>query len=446
MNKVKKLSVWQILAIGYLLIILLGGLLLYLPFATKDGDTTLINALFTSTSATCVTGLVPYDTNLHWTVFGQVVILCLIQIGGLGFMTFISVAFIAFKKKFGIQQSKILMESAGEFKFNNLSSLIKRILIGTLIFELIGTALLSIRFIPDFGAKGLYFALWHAISAFCNAGFDIMGSMANGGFVSLTQYAFDPLVVLTIGFLIVIGGLGFFIWSDCLNTKFKFSKMQIHTKIVLLANLVLISLSIILFSLFEKDNVILQNANFGDRLLVAFFNAVTPRTAGFNTIPLETLSDSSYIWTIFLMFVGGSSGSTAGGVKINTLTIIIISSIAVFRNKQDVNAFNRRISDNIIKRALAIVWAYITIIIISVLLLLAFDDLTFKDALFEVVSAIGTVGLSLSVTPTLSIASKIVIMLLMYVGRIGVLTLIYALAERNDNNEIRKPIGNLMVG
>ncbi len=446
MNKTKKLSVWQILAIGYLLIIFLGGLLLYLPFATKSGNTTLLNALFTSTSATCVTGLVPYDTNLHWSIFGQIVILCQIQIGGLGFMTFISVAFIAFKKKFGIQQSKILMESAGEFNFSNLSNLIKRIVFGTLIFEVLGVILLSIRFVPDFGTKGIYFAVWHSISAFCNAGFDLMGTATNGGFVSLTQYAFDPLVVLTVGSLIIIGGLGFFIWSDCLNTKFKFSKMQIHTKIVLLANLVLITLSITLFYLFEIDNAILQNANFGEKLLVAFFNSVTPRTAGFNTIPLETISDSSYVWTVFLMFTGGSSGSTAGGVKINTLTIIIISSIAVFRNKQDVNAFNRRISDNMIKRALAIVLAYFTLIIISVLLLLSFDDLTFMQALFEVVSAIGTVGLSLSVTPTLSVASKIVVILLMYIGRVGVLTLIYALAERNENNEIRKPIGNIMVG
>jgi len=443
----KKLSVWQVLAIGYLVIILLGSLLLKLPIATRDGEqTTFINALFTSTSATCVTGLVPYDTNLHWSIFGQLVILFLIQIGGLGFMTFISVAFFALKKHLGIYQSKLLMESAGEFKFNNLSNLIKRILLGTLIFELIGTGLLSIRFIPDFGAKGLYIALWHSISAFCNAGFDIMGNATNGGFVSLAQYAFDPLVVLTIGLLILIGGLGFFIWSDCLNSKFKYSKMQLHTKIVLLANLIVIICSIAMFYFFERNNPLLTGRSVSDKFLVAFFSTTTPRTAGFSTLPLTSLSESSYTWSIVLMFIGGSSGSTAGGVKINTIAIIVISSVAVFRHKQDVNAFNKRIPDNLIKKALAIFCTYISLIIISTLLILSFDKITFKNALFEVVSAICTVGLSLSVTPTLTVASKIVLILLMYVGRVGVLTFIHAFADKNDNNEIRKPIGNLMVG
>ena len=449
-RRFKKLSVWQFLAIGYLLIILFGALLLKLPFATRNGEsTTFINALFTATSATCVTGLVPYDTGIHWTGFGQVVILLLIQIGGLGFMTFISVAFFAFKKHLGIYQSKILMESAGEFRFNNLSSLIKRIIIGTLVFEIIGTGLLSIRFIPDFGIKGLYFALFHAVSAFCNAGFDVMGTTANGGFVSLTNYAFDPLVVLTVGSLILLGGLGFFIWSDCINTKFRFSKMQIQTKLVLTANFVILFLSITMFMLFERNNVFLtaNNANFGEKLLVAFFNTVTPRTAGFNTIPLETLSDSSFVWLTVLMFIGGTSGSTAGGVKINTVTLILLSCISVFRNKQDVNVYNKRVSDNIIKRAFAIFWTYLILIIISIILILSFEEMTMKEIVFEVVSAIGTVGLSLSVTPLLSIPSKIVLILLMYTGRVGVLTLIYALTENKfDNNEIRKPIGNIMVG
>ena len=447
------MTVWQFLAVGFLLVIILGALLLLLPISVKEGkSTTFINALFTSTSATCVTGLVPYDTNTHWSVFGQSVILCLIQIGGLGFMTFVTVIFRLVGKNMSMTKEKVLMVSAGQEHRVDMRRLFHRILIGTLIFEVLGASLLSVRFIQEFGVgKGLYYAVFHSVSAFCNAGFDLMGgTFGKGTFVSLTRYATDPLVSLTVAGLIVIGGLGFCVWDDLLECRGNPKKFRLHTKIVLAVTLVLLLGSTLLFLLFERGNPDYAQYSLGDKLLVSFFSAVTPRTAGFNTVDLTHLSDGSYLLSVMLMFIGGSSASTAGGVKITTFFVIVMGMVAVFRNKRDIEIGKRRVHSGLLRQSLAVFVSCLFIILIATLAICCIEETneqaTFQAVLFETVSAMGTVGLSLSLTPTLSVASKIILILLMYAGRVGILTIALAFGEKKDLAEVKKPVENILVG
>ena len=448
-----KLTAWQFLSLGYLIVILSGTLLLCLPFATRAGEqTSFLGALFTSTSATCVTGLIVYDTNTHWTVFGQIVIICLIQLGGLGFMTFVTVFFNLLGKNIGISQRKLLMLSAGEDNRNELSRLFKRILWGTFLFEGIGAVFLSIRFIGDFGVgKGVYYSVWHSISAFCNAGFDLMGATFEGGkFVSLTHYATDPLVSLTIAGLIVIGGLGFCVWDDFLESKGDPKKFRLHTKVVLVMTAGLLLFSTLLFFFFERANPDYNAYSLGERLLISFFNAVTPRTAGFNTVDLSRLSDSSFLLMLALMFIGGSSASTAGGVKITTLFVIVMGILSVFRGNRDIEVGKRRIHSELLRQALAVFVSCLFIVMTATLLLCGIEQdnsvATLQAVLFETFSALGTVGLSFSLTPTLCAASQIVLILLMYAGRVGILTIGLAFGEKKDPAKIRKPVDSLLIG
>ena len=278
-----KNTVWQTLALGYLFVILIGSALLILPFATAKGESTsYLGALFTSTSATCVTGLTPYQTGTHWSLFGQIVILMLIQLGGLGFMTFVSSILLFFKRGIGLGNRRLLMASAGSEKLAGLSTLVKRIVIGTAIFEFAGAAALCFRFVPDFGwARGIYYSVFHSVSAFCNAGFDLL---SYEGFGSLSYYATDPVVSVTICILIIMGGLGFCVWGDVLDCRFRYKKYQLNTKVVLTVSFILITVSTFLFMLFEWENPTYADYNFGQKLLVSFFNSVTPRTAGFFTL------------------------------------------------------------------------------------------------------------------------------------------------------------------
>ena len=446
------MSAWQILALGYLVVIITGALLLCLPFATRKGEeTNFINALFTSTSATCVTGLVTYDTNTHWSIFGQVVILGLIQLGGLGFMTFVTVLFQIFGKNMGLSTSKLLMLSAGQEQRNSLRRLFKRLLFGTLFFEGLGAALLSIRFIPQMGAvRGIYYSIWHSVSAFCNAGFDLMGSEAGGKFVSLTAYATDPLVCITVAMLILIGGLGFCVWDDVLEKRVNFKKFSLHTRVVLATSAILVVLPTLLFLFFERGNPDYANYTFGERLLISFFNAVTPRTAGFNIVDMSKFSDSAYLSTLILMFIGGSSASTAGGVKITTFFIIMMGIFSVFRGKQDIEVGKRRVHSSLLHQSLAVFVSCLFIILTATLFICTIErdnqTATLSAVLFETFSAMGTVGLSLGLTPTLSVFSKIIIILLMYAGRVGILTIGLAFGEKKDDAKIKKPLDNLLIG
>ena len=447
-----KLTVWQFLALGYLVVIVAGSLLLMLPFATRDGQSTsYVNALFTATSATCVTGLAPYDTNIHWTLFGQIVILFLIQTGGLGFMTFVSIVFSAIGRNLGLYERKALMLSEGEHRLSGVRKLVRRIALGTTVVESAGALLLCIRFIPDFGVgKGIYYSVWHSISAFCNAGFDLMGGVfADEQFVSLTRYATDPLVSLTIAFLIIVGGLGFCVWSDIVDAKCNVKKFRLYTKVVLLVNTLFLVVSTVLFFFFEHSNPTYENFTLGEKWLVSFFNATTPRTAGFNTVDLTSLSDSGYLLTVILMFVGGSSGSTAGGIKINTLAVIVMGMISVFRGKKDIDIGKKRIDFSLVSQALAVFVSCLILVITATLIICAIepDEIApFRSVLFEVVSALGTVGLSLSLTPVLSTASKCILILLMYAGRVGILTLALALGESRKASETKKPLDTLLIG
>lgn len=447
--KVKfKLSVWQILALAYLLGTILGSILLILPFATKSGQSTsYLNALFTSVSAVCITGLSPYDINTHWTLFGQLVILFLIQASGLGFMTIVSAAFLIFKRNMSTgSKNAFILDSRGNA--NGVLVLLRRIVVGTLLCETVGALLLMIRFIPDFGAgKGIYFSIWHSISAFCNAGFDLMGS-AGGEFVSLTGYATDPLVTLTLTGLIILGGLGFCVWGDVIDCRFNFKKFQLNTKAVLAVNFVLIVSGTALFLLFERDNPSYAGYNFGEKLLVSIFNAATPRTAGFATTDSSTLSDSGVLLTVILMFIGGGSGSTAGGIRVGTFAVIVMGMLAVFRGRKDINIGKKRIDYSLLSQALAILAACLMIVMTGTLIICAVEpsSMGLKEILFECVSALSNTGLSMSVTPRLTAASRIIIIILMYAGRVGILTLALALGEKRTADEIRKPVDTLLIG
>lgn len=447
--KVKfKLSVWQILALAYLLGTLLGSILLILPFATKSGQSTsYLNALFTSVSAVCITGLSPYDVNTHWTLFGQLVILFLIQASGLGFMTIVSAAFLIFKRNMSTgSKNAFILDSRG--KTNGVLVLLRRIVVGTLLCETVGALLLMIRFIPDFGAgKGIYFSIWHSISAFCNAGFDLMGS-AGGEFVSLTGYATDPVVTLTLTGLIILGGLGFCVWGDVIDCRFNFKKFQLNTKAVLAVNLVLIVSGTALFLLFERDNPSYAGYNFGEKLLASIFNAATPRSAGFATTDSSTLSDSGVLLTVILMFIGGGSGSTAGGIRVGTFAVIVMGMLAVFRGRKDINIGKKRIDYSLLSQALAILAACLMMVMTGTLVICAIEpsSIGLKEILFECVSALSNAGLSMSVTPRLTAASRVIIIILMYAGRVGILTLALALGEKRTADEIRKPVDTLLIG
>ncbi|OQC15217.1 MAG: Ktr system potassium uptake protein B [Firmicutes bacterium ADurb.Bin080] len=446
MNKfLRKLSVWQIIAIGYALVILLGSFLLSLPFSSKEHIwTPYLNSLFTATSATCVTGLVVYDTFTHWSGFGQAIILLMIQIGGIGFMSIITLFAMMLKKHIGLYERKIIAQSAGSNGRTGVVRLIQKVLIGTLIFEGAGTALLMIPFCRDMGFwKGLYYSVFHSISAFCNAGFDIMGFQ--GQFSSFTNYTGDPIVVLTLSTLIFWGGIGFIVWADISDNKFNWKKFQLHTRVALIASVLLIGISSLLFFLFEKDHI-MKNMSAGEAFLASLFQAITPRTAGFNTIDTASLSESSSLLTMILMFIGGSSGSTAGGLKVTTFVVLLLGVFALSRNKGEISIGKRSIEQSQLLKAFTLFSLYLLTTVIFTLIIVAIEPFSLKSILFEVISAIGTVGLSTGITPVLSITSKLLIMLLIYIGRVGIITFVLAFSDTKNNSAIKKPTDRILIG
>lgn len=440
-----KLTYTQIIAFGTLAIMLLGGVLLSLPISSRSGDSTpLINAFFTAASATSVTGLVIYDTYSHWSSFGQVIILFLIQIGGLGFMTVVTLFSMFLRRRIGLRERRLLMESANTLKIGGIVLLIKKILIGTFIFESIGAILLFIRFYPDMGLKsGLFNAIFHSVSAFCNAGFDIMGKY--GEFTSLTRYSKDIVVNITVMTLIIIGSIGFVVWDDIGKNRLNFKKYLLHTKIVLTTTAILIFVSAILFYIFEVNRTMV-NMTISEKILASFFQSITPRTAGFNTINMTRLSESSSLLTIILMFIGGSPGSTAGGIKTTTFVVLIIGAISSAKHKQDLSIFKRRLENNALKRASSITFIYMFSTLLSICIICGIQDFTMKEVLFEVYSAAGTVGLSMGITPYLNSISKLIIIVLMYGGKVGSLSLALVLAEKKEVIPISRPIEKIIIG
>lgn len=443
-NKLK-LTPLRTIILGYFVIICLGAFLLCLPIASRGGQwTNYFDTLFTATSATCVTGLIVFDTYTYWSIFGQIVILIMIQVGGIGFMTLAISAMTLTKRKIGLRSRYTLQESVNAAQVGGIVRMTRFILIGTAFFEISGAVLLSFRFCPQYGFwKGVYFAVFHSVSAFCNAGFDLMGG--SDPFSSLTQYASDPLVNVVIVLLIIIGGLGFFVWSDIKTNKFRFRRYKLHTKVVLVTTAALIVLPF-LFLLFTERN----NPNFNESprtyLLSALFQTVTTRTAGFNTADLTTISDAGILCMIFLMLIGGSPSSTAGGLKTTTLAMLIASLVSVLKKRKSITCFQRRINDNALLSIISIVALYVLLFFGCAMLICAFDSLSLKEAMFETASAIGTVGLTLGVTPTLGTASHFILMALMFFGRVGGLTLLLALHDQQSATPSKYPVENITIG
>lgn len=439
----KKFTYTQIIAFSFLLTILAGAILLCLPISSKSGGwTPFLDSLFTATSATCVTGLSVVDTFTHWTIFGQVVILLLIQIGGLGFMTVIVAISMVIRKHVSLHEQLLLRQSTGN-NAGGIMALLKKIMKGTLIFEGLGVILLSIRFCSIMGfSDGLYYAVFHSISAFCNAGFDLFSKLGSS---SLSMFVNDPLVNFTIMFLIVMGGIGFLVWDDILSNRFRFKQFSLHTKVVLVTTFSLILSGWILFYLLERNNT-LADMSEGNKLLSALFQSVTTRTAGFATVDQSTLSEPSLIVTVLYMMVGGSPGSTAGGLKTTTLAVLVMGAVCCARNSEHTVMFKRRIEPSVVREASAISSIYFSAAIISGLVICILEPYSFVETLYEAASAIGTVGLSMSVTPNLGTASRIILIILMYAGRIGGLSFVLALAEKRKRIPLERPTGKLLIG
>jgi trk system potassium uptake protein TrkH len=434
------------IALGYFLLIVIGTLLLSLPIASRNNMSPgFVNALFTATSATCVTGLVIFDTYTQWSVFGQWVILLLIQIGGLGFMTIVTMFSFLLRRKIGLKERELLRESVNTMYIGGIVRLTKKILIGTFVFEGLGAVLLSMRFIPRMGlASALYNGIFHSVSAFCNAGFDLMGKF--GEHSSLTSFSGDTVVNLTIIVLVVVGGIGFFVWDDLTKNKLHFKKYQLHTKIVLSVTAILIVSGSIGFYIFERANL-LSGMSIGEKIIASLFSAVTPRTAGFNTVDTAALTTGGRLLTIILMFIGGSPGSTAGGIKTTTLAVILISLWSSLQNMKSDNIFGRRLEDNALKRASAVVTIYLLLTLSASFLISATNAaIPLEDVLFEVFSAIGTVGLSTGITGTLDTPGRIVITLLMYCGRVGSLSFALLFTEHRISSFVQNATEKINIG
>lgn len=434
----------QVLAAGFAIVIIIGSLLLSLPVASADRTgTPYVDCLFTATSATCVTGLVTLDTGTHWSYFGKTVIMCLIQTGGLGFMSFATLFALILGKKITLRNRMVMQEALNSFNMQGLVKMSRYILLFTFSVEGAGALLLSTTFIPEFGiAKGIYYSIFHSVSAFCNAGFDLIGNFKN-----LTPYAENPVVILTIGALIVIGGLGFYVWQELYNFK-HLKRLSLHTKVVLVSTSVLIVGGAVLMFIFEFNNPgTIKNMPLSGKILSSLFASITPRTAGFNSISTSDMSPAGRFLTIILMFIGGSPGSTAGGIKTTTATLMLMTVVSVIRGREDTEVFEKRIGKDIIDKALAITIIGFSLIVTVVMIL----SITEKGAsleylLYETTSAFGTVGLTLGLTPKLSAAGRIILSFVMYSGRVGPLTLAMAISKKANSNSIRYPEDKILVG
>ncbi len=439
------LSQIQLIAIGFFLIIVIGTLLLMLPCAAKGEAAGFLDALFTATSATCVTGLVVADTFRNWSLFGQVVILLLIQTGGLGFMT-IGVFFsIYIRRKISLRERELLQESINTLQLAGVVRLTKLIVKGTLLLEGVGAVLLAIRFVPEFGwGRGCYYGVFHAVSAFCNGGFDLMGEREAYG--SLVAYAADPLVNVVIMFLIVVGGIGFIVWQDVYENGLHIRKYMLHTKIVLLMTAGLIFGGAFLFWVFERQALFLGHAP-GTQILEALFSSVTARTAGFNTVDTGALSPGSKLLTMILMFIGGSPGSTAGGIKTTTVVVLIMYTWNSLCSKNGCSVFERRIPDEIIKKSsMVLVIDLLMALAAGVIICGIQPELSMDSVMFEICSAIGTVGMTCGITRDLSVVSRCVIIFLMYCGRIGSMTFALSFMQKKKTDPVQYPLGRITVG
>jgi trk system potassium uptake protein TrkH len=440
---VLKWSPPRILVSGFALIILLGALLLSMPFASASGDRLpFLDALFTATSATCVTGLVVVDTGTYFSVPGQIILMCLFQLGGLGFMTMATLVALVLRKKISLRERLLLQEAMNQSSMEGIVRLIRRVIVYSLSIELVGAALFASRFAFDMPlGKAIYFGAFHAVSLFNNAGFDIFGN-----YLSLTQYVSDPIVNLTAMLLIITGGLGFVVMSDLMEYR-KNRRLSLHSKVVLSMTGTLIALGTIVIFIFEFSNSkTLGSLDFGGKVLSSFFQSVTPRTAGANTLDYTGIRQATMFFTIILMFIGASPGSTGGGIKTTTFTTLVGAVFAMIRGREDIVFFRHRLGKDRIFKALTITLISLGLVIIVTMILSMTETQPFIHLLFEATSAFGTVGLSIGVTPELSTVGKVVIALTMFAGRLGPLTLAYALGPRTEKELYRHPEGKITIG
>lgn len=439
----RPLNYSQMLALSFLCIIMAGAVLLWLPVASYH-ETGFFDALFTSVSATCVTGLVAFDTATHWTAFGKGVLLLLIQVGGLGFMFIVTLFSMATGRKLALHERRMLAENTGAMSLSGVVRLLRRIVLATLAMEGCGALLFAIRFCPKLGlVRGFAYAVFHSVSSFCNAGFDLTGYLEPYG--SLTMYQNDPLVLLTTAVLVILGGLGFFVWTDLVHCKFRFSQWTLHTKLVVITSAILLLGGWVGFFALEY-NASLADASLGVKLLNSFFQSVTVRTVGFDTIGQGNLSQAGILLSYCLMLVGGSPASTAGGIKTTTLAIMVLNTISTVRKRRSVQVFHRRVEEETVQQALAIIATYMAAVLIGSLLLCCAEPITAETAVYECIAAVSTVGLSTGITQSLTMFSRIVLMLLMFAGRIGGLSLLMALLNKQIAAVPERPVERVLVG
>lgn len=437
----KRLNSFQIIIIGFAGVILLGALLLMLPISSRDRIITPFNeAVFTATSAVCVTGLVVQDTATYWSAFGQAIIIILIQIGGLGVVTVAAFFSLLSGRNISLLQRNTMQEAIAAPKVGGIVRLTDFILKATVIFELTGALVMMPVFCRDHGIKGIWMAVFHSISAFCNAGFDILGT-ADAKFASLTSYVEDPVINITIMLMIIIGGIGFLTWEDVYTNKLKFKSYRAQSKVIFTVTALLIVIPAVLFFFCEFSDLPMKK-----RIFSSLFQSVTPRTAGFNTADLAAMSDMGQAIIIVLMLIGGSPGSAAGGMKTTTVAVLFASALAVFRRKEETQFFGRRIENSTVRSAATILIMYISLFFTGAVIICIAEDLPFAACAFETASAVATTGLSLGITSELGIISQIVLIILMFLGRVGGLTLIYATISGINRNLSKLPQEKITVG
>lgn len=440
-HRKKRLSSFKLIALGFAGVIVLGALILMLPFSSNTGSVTPFHeALFTSTSAVCVTGLVVQDTGSYWSAFGQAVILLLIQIGGLGVVTVAATFTMLSGRKISLMQRSTMQDAISAPKVGGIVRLTRFIVRGTFLIELIGMVAMLPVFCRDHGFKGIWMAAFHSISAFCNAGFDILGTTENK-YPSLTGYVGEPTINIVIMILIIVGGIGFLTWDDICTNRWHFKKYRMQSKVILVTSVILIIVPAIFFFLFDFTGL-----PTGEKILASLFQSVTPRTAGFNTADLTAMTESSKAIMILLMLVGGSPGSTAGGIKTTTLAVLILNAFSVCRKKNDTEVYGRRLECSAVKSASTITVIYFLLFFIGGIIISTAEGMPLSACLYETASAVGTVGLTLGVTPQLSVLSQLILIVLMYLGRVGGLTLIYAAISNKNQSGAKLPLEKITVG
>lgn len=440
-KKKRRLTPFRIIILGFAGVILLGSLLLMLPISSRSGAVTPFkDTLFTATSAVCVTGLVVRDTASYWSIFGQALILLMIQIGGLGVVTAAVFFAILSGRKISLVQRSVMQESISAPKTGGIVRLTGFILRATAVFEATGAIAMMPAFVKHYGAKGIWMSVFHSVSAFCNAGFDIMGTK-DAPFVSLTSFVGNPLVNIAVMVLITIGGIGFLTWDDMHTNKIHLRRYRMQSKVILVTSAVLVLVPAVFFYMHEFSFLPQK-----ERILSSLFQAVTPRTAGFNTADLTKLSEGGRIVTIILMLIGGSPGSTAGGMKTTTVAVLFANAAAVFARKEDTHMFGRRLEPKAVRNASTIILMYVTLFLGSGLVIALIEKLPMETCLFETASAIGTVGLTLGITSTLGTVSHLILIMLMFFGRVGGLTLIYAAVSGAKPVNSKLPQEKITVG